>query len=121
MVEVERLEKGTKGSIGALLALGKVAAVDLADEDDYPEEHGGHPDEACEDTLNEVDDQQVRGVPRPEHRMRQVAIAEDKAVAEGDEELGDDEGDDDFQDGADGHIVVDGEDGQVEDSGCGRA
>ena len=57
----------------ALLALGKVAAVNLANEDNYPEEHGGHADEASENTLNEVDDQQVRRIPRPEpgrHRGR---------------------------------------------------
>ncbi len=110
MVEVERLEEGTEGSIRALLALGEVAAVNLADEDNYPDEHRDHSDEAGEDTLDKIDDQQISGVPRPEYRVDQVAIAKDETVAEGGEELCDDEADDDFKDGADGHVVVDSED-----------
>ena len=99
MVEVERLEESTEGRISAFLALGEVAAGNLADEDDHPDKHGGHADEAREDALDEVDDQQVRGVPCPEHRVGQLAVAENDPVAQEDEELGDDEANHDLKDG----------------------
>ena len=121
MVEVQRLEECAEGRIGALKAIGEVAAVDLANEDDYPDEHGAHANESSYNALDEVDDEQVRGVPSPEDRVGQVPIAEDVAVAERDEELGDDEGDDGFQDQADRHVVADCEDGQIEDSRRDRA
>ncbi len=56
MVEVERLKKGTESRISTLLALGEVAAINLADKDDYPDEHGGHTNETGQETLDEVDD-----------------------------------------------------------------
>ena len=68
-MEVESLKEGAEGRVSVLEPVGEVAAVDLANEDDHPDEHRGHPDEAREDTLDEVDDEQVRRVPRPEHRV----------------------------------------------------
>ncbi len=85
MVEVECLKEGREGRIRALLALGKIAAVDDADLDHDPKEHGDHSDNAREDSADEVENQQVCRVPCPEDRMGQLStITEDNSVAEED-------------------------------------
>ena len=114
MVEIEGLEEGAEGRVGALLATREIAAVDLADLNDDPEAHHGHANDATENATDEVDDEQVGRVPRPEHRVGQLAVAENDPVAQEDEELGDDEADHDLEDGADRHVVLDREDGEVE-------
>ncbi len=53
--------------------------------------------------------------------MGEVAVAEDKAVAVGLEDLGNHECYDCLHDKSYWHVVVDGQDGQVEDAGRERA
>ena len=115
VVKAEGLEEGGEGGVGALLALWEVAAVDDADLHDDPHEHGEHADDAGQDPPDEVYDEEVGRVPRPEHGVGEdPAPAEHDSVAKLDEEASDDHAQHHLEEDAQRGVAARREDGAVE-------
>jgi hypothetical protein len=118
VVEVEGLKQGRESRVRDLLALGEVAAVDDANLDHDPEEHGDHSDDAREDPADEVENEEVGGVPCPEDRVGQLpSVAEDDAVAEEDDTLDDDNAQNRFEDEPDGQVRAESQGNDVHEPG----